>query len=84
MKFLDYFRSTGKQNSAARAKERLQVIIAHGRMERSGPDYFPRLRQELLEVIKKYTKVSDEDVTVTIEKEGNYEILEMNVTIPQK
>ena len=82
MRLLDYFRST-KKNSAAQAKERLQVIIAHGRSERDGPDYFPKMKQDLLAVIKKYTQVDTEDIKVTLEKEGNYEILELNVTIPR-
>ena len=81
MRLLDYFRSS-KRNSATKAKERLQVIIAHGRMERNGPDYFPKLKQELLEVIRKYTKANSDDINVSLERDGNYEILELNVTIP--
>jgi cell division topological specificity factor len=84
MSLLDLFRSSTKRKSAIKAKERLQVIIAHGRSERNGPEYFPRMKQELLEVIKKYTKADNEDIKVTLEKDGNYEILEMNVTIPSK
>lgn len=83
MKLLDYFRST-KRSSARKAKERLQVIIAHGRSDRDSPEYFPRLKQELLDVIRKYTKADADAITVTMEREGNYEILEMNVTIPNK
>ena len=82
MRLLDYFKTSSKRKSAAKAKERLQVIIAHGRSERNGPEYFPRMKQELLEVIKKYTKADNDDIKVTLEKEGNYEILELNVTIP--
>ncbi len=81
MRLIDYFRSS-KRNSAVQAKERLQVIIAHGRSERNGPDYFPRMKQDLLAVIKKYTHAETDDIKVTLEKEGNYEILELNVTIP--
>ena len=81
MRLLDYFRSS-KRNSANKAKERLQVIIAHGRLDRHSPDYFPRLKKELLEVIQKYTKADMDSIKVSMEKEGNYEILELNVTIP--
>ena len=83
MKLLDYFRST-KRSSARKAKERLQVIIAHGRTDRDSPDYFPRLKQELLDVIRKYTKADMESIKVSMEREGNYEILELNVTIPNE
>lgn len=81
MSLMDYFRSD-KKSSAAEAKERLQVIIAHGRSERSCPEYFPRMKQELLEVIKKYTKAEMEDINVKLEQDGDYEILELNVTMP--
>ncbi|VAW78001.1 Cell division topological specificity factor MinE [hydrothermal vent metagenome] len=81
MRLLDYFRSS-KCSSASKAKERLQVIIAHGRTSLNSPDYFPKLKQELLAVIQKYTKADIDSVQVTMEKEGNYEILELNVTIP--
>jgi len=81
MRLLDYFRSS-KRSSASKAKERLQVIIAHGRIDRDSPDYFPRLKQELLDVIQKYTKADMDSIKVSMEREGNYEILELNVTIP--
>ncbi len=81
MRLLDYFRSP-RRGSAQKAKDRLQVIIAHGRANRNSPEYFPKLREELLEVIKKYTKASNEDIKMTLEREGSYEILELNVTIP--
>jgi cell division topological specificity factor len=83
MRLLNYFRSS-KHNSAAQAKERLQVIIAHGRSERNAPDYLPRLQMELLEVIKKYVQVDQESVKVNVEHEGNYEILELNITLPTR
>ncbi len=83
MRLLDYFRNA-KRDSASQAKERLQVIIAHGRSDRHSPDYFPQLRQELLEVIKKYAKVDKEDIKVKIEREGNFEILELNVTLTSR
>lgn len=81
MSLMDYFRSE-KKSSAAEAKERLQVIIAHGRSERACPEYFPRMKQDLLAVIKKYTQADAEDIKVSLEKEGDYEILELNVTMP--
>lgn len=81
MRLLDYFR-TSKRDSASKAKERLQVIIAHGRSGRNSPDYFPQLKIELLAVIKKYTHADMDDIKVSLEREGNYEILELNVTLP--
>ncbi len=56
MGLLDLFRSKQK-NTANLAKQRLQIIIAQGRVERGGPDYLPMLKRELLEVIRKYVHV---------------------------
>ena len=81
MSLLDIFR-TSKRKSATVAKDRLQVIIAHSRMERNAPDYFPRLKQDLLDVIKRYVKVESNDVQVSLDRDENYEILELNITIP--
>jgi cell division topological specificity factor len=52
---LDYLRGNEKK-SAAVAKERLQIILAHERAGRgaAAPDYLPALQEELLEVIAKY------------------------------
>ena len=82
MRLFERFRNS-RHKSAAHAKERLQVIIAHSRAERDAPDYLPKLKQELLEVIKKYVHVSQEDVKVNVEHEGGYEILELNITLPK-
>ena len=52
---LDYFRSE-KKSSASLAKERLQIIVAHERSKRGTPDYLPQLKQDILDVIRKYVK----------------------------
>ena len=82
MRLFERFLS-GRNKSAAQAKERLQVIIAHSRAERSAPDYLPRLQQELIEVIRKYVQVDQDSVKVNLEHEGGYEILELNITLPR-
>ncbi len=82
MRWLDYFRSSQK-NTAQLAKERLQIVIAHERANRSGPDYLPKLKQEILDVIRKYVPVIEEQVKVQVEREGDCEILELNVTLPE-
>lgn len=82
MGILDAFRRK-KGNSAALAKDRLQVIIAHERSGANAPDYLIPLREEVLAVIRKYVAVDDEAVRMQIEREGDYEILELNVTLPE-
>lgn len=82
MSWLDYLHATRK-NTAQTAKERLQVVIAHERAYRNGPDFLPKLRDEIMEVIRKYIPVVDEQVKFQLEQEGDYEVLELNVTIPE-
>ena len=73
-----------KPKTATIAKERLQLIIAH---ERSGqntkPDFLPALQQELIAVISKYVLVNPDDIKVSLEKQGNYEVLEVNIVLPE-
>lgn len=86
MSLFDYFRSDRHRNTAAVAKERLQIIVAHERGKRnpsSTLDYLPLLQKELLEVIRKYVVVSDDQIKIHIEKDGDYEVLELNIALPE-
>lgn len=81
MAILDYFQKT-KKTTASLAKERLQIIVAHERQSRSGPDYLPELKQDILAVIAKYVTVSEDQVTVEFDKNDDMAVLELNVTLP--
>lgn len=81
MSWLDYFRTT-RGNSARRAKERLQIVIAHERIDRCGPSYLPRLRQDILEVIRKYVSVDEDHVKIQMEQEGDMDVLALNIHLP--
>lgn len=81
MSLLDYFRSS-RAGSAAIAKERLQILVAHERLDRVPPDYLPDLQRDLLEVVRKYIEIGKDDITVTIEQEENRGILELNIVLP--
>lgn len=82
MSFFDYFKSN-KKNTASIAKERLQIIVAHERGKREQPDYLPQLQQEILEVIRKYVSVEQDQVQVQLDKNDDCSILELNVTLPE-
>ncbi|GAB4392719.1 MAG: cell division topological specificity factor MinE [Gammaproteobacteria bacterium] len=83
MSFLDYFRSTPR-NTASTAKERLQIIIAHERRQRSiPPDYLESLQQELIEVIAKYVRIDTKQVKVGFEKNDGSTVLEVNIPLPE-
>ena len=73
-----------KPKSAVAAKERLQIIIARERGGRqgSGNDFLPALHKELLAVISKYTKVNPDDIKISLDRQGNLEVLDVNVVLP--
>ncbi|MBS3797622.1 cell division topological specificity factor MinE [Pseudoalteromonas sp. BDTF-M6] len=84
MSLLDYFRSE-KKTSASMAKERLQIIVAHERSQRGTPDYLPQLKQDILEVIRKYVAIDADAVQVQLEQnEDDLAVLELNVTLPDE
>lgn len=81
MGILSYFRPK-KQTSASVAKERLQVLVAYERNQRTQPDYLPQMQQEILAVIAKYVDVSTDDIQINLDEDCS--ILELNVTLPEK
>lgn len=72
-----------KKKSAAVAKERLRLIIAHERTDPARSDYLPALQRELLAVISKYVNVTNEEIKVHLERQENIEVLEVKIEIPQ-
>ncbi|MBN8481040.1 MAG: cell division topological specificity factor MinE [Xanthomonadales bacterium] len=83
MGILDFFKSRPK-NTASVAKERLRIIVAQERAQRGSPDYLPLLRREILEVIKKYVNVDPDAVLINVERDGDHEVLELSVALPEK
>lgn len=81
MALLDFFRQRKTSSSAAIAKERLHILVAHDRRAR-GPTYLPQLKHDLLKVIQKYVAVEGDAVSVNVGKDGNQEILELNIILP--
>lgn len=84
MAILDYLLRKKKKPTASVAKERLQIILAHENGDLSGPDYLPELKQELLQVISKYTHIDLEEIKVHLDKDDGCDILEVNVVLPKK
>ena len=73
-----------KPKTASVAKERLQLIIAHERNGLSSKqDFLPDLQKELIAVISKYVSVNPDDIKVSLEKQGNFEVLEVNIVLPE-
>lgn len=77
------FLFNSKPKTASAAKERLQIIIARERNGCAGPKFLPALHQELIAVISKYVKVNPEDIKISVNSQGNLEVLDVNVVLPE-
>jgi cell division topological specificity factor len=78
------FLTQRSKNTAVVAKDRLRILIEQERGMRGAPDYLPMLQRELLEVIKKYINVDIEAVKVELHKDGDHDLLDISVTLPEK
>ncbi|HIO90776.1 MAG TPA: cell division topological specificity factor MinE [Campylobacterales bacterium] len=67
-----------EQRSANQAKDRLKLMLAHERADCAVP-YLDDLRRDLLEVIQKYTKVSD--INIKTETNQNIDMLEVEIML---
>ena len=74
-----------KKKSAAVAKERLQIILAHERSGRNAgqPDYLPALQRELVAVISKYVHINPDDLKVHFERQDELEVLQVKIELPE-
>lgn len=84
MSLFGFFKSPKSTGSAATAKERLQVVIAHEREQAGTPDYLPFLQRDLLEVIKKYVNISDDKLDIKVDSLDGLSTLEVNVELPDR
>lgn len=82
MGILDFLKRR-PEPTAVVAKERLRIIVAQERSTRGAPDYLPLLRNELLEVIKKYVHVDIEAININVERDSGHEVLELSVALPE-
>ncbi len=86
MRLFDFFfprKPETRSASAAVARERLQIVLAHERAGRDGPDFLPRLQRDLLAVVSKYIPVEDDLLQVKLSRAGMASVLEINVEIPR-
>src|SRR5438874_5026933 len=70
-----------RQTSAAIAKERLKIVLAHERAGSQAPDFLPRLQKELIEVVGRYVEIREDMIRVNLGKSGETSLLEINIEI---
>ncbi|GAC22482.1 MAG: cell division topological specificity factor MinE [Alteromonadaceae bacterium] len=83
MSIFNYFLKKEKKSSASLAKERLQIIVAHERSKRQQPDYLPLMQKEIMDVIRKYVNIDEEQVVVQLDNNEDCSVLELNITLPE-
>ncbi len=81
MKFFDFLFRPKRPNSASIAKERLQIIVSHERRRPSTPDFLPRLQKDILEVVRKYIHVNEDQIRLSVDRKDNCEVLELNISL---
>ncbi len=74
----------GRAPSAAIAKERLQLVLAHERLSCDGPDFLPDLQRDLLAIVQKYIEASNDAIEVKLGRNGGASVLEINVELPRR
>ena len=72
------------KTTAKTAKDRLQIIIAQQRTESNTPDYLPLMREEIMKVIAKYTKIDSNQVKMDLHYNDNNSVMELNVILPEQ
>ena len=70
-----------RPTSAAIAKERLKIVLAHERAGSQAPDFLPKLQKDLLDVVGRYVEIRDDMIRVNLGKSGETSLLEINIEI---
>ncbi len=82
MSVFDLFRRQRQTSSADTARDRLQILLAHERSDRSGPDMLPLLQRDIMEAIQRRMKVGGDSVDIRIERSDDLSTIEINIDLP--
>ena len=80
MKLLDFL-FPERRNSAAIARDRLKIVLAHERASAAAPDFLPALQKDLLAVLGHYVELRDDMLRVNVARAGETSLLEINVEL---
>jgi cell division topological specificity factor len=70
-----------RRNTAAIARDRLKIVLAHERASRGAPDFLPALQKDLLDVVGRYVEIRDDMLRVNVGRSGETSLLEINVEL---
>ncbi len=68
--------------TAANAKERLQIVLAHERIGRTREDFLPKLQMEIVAVVARYVAIDPGRVNVTLDRGGDMSTLAIEIDLP--
>jgi cell division topological specificity factor len=78
-----------KENTANTAKERLKFIITHERNQDENKinvfkeDVLHEMQADILNVVKKYYNIENDNISVKLDKGTKQSTLEVNVSLPE-
>jgi cell division topological specificity factor len=72
------------RQSAAVARDRLQILLTHERRVGGQSDLLTLLREEVLAVIARHIEVEPDDIHITLERGEEISLLEIDVELPIK
>jgi len=81
------FSGDEKPSSAKTAKDRLKVIVAseQGLGRRLSQDKIDQMKKEIMQVVNRYVRgVDEQHIQMSVRSEGNIEMLEMNINLPEE
>lgn len=70
-----------RRSSAAVAKDRLKIVLAHERASRDAPEFLPALQKELIEVVGRYVEIKSDMLRINVGRSGDTSLLEINIEI---
>ena len=76
--------SSNRNPSAAVARERLQILLAHERGLVGQPDLLVRLREEILAVISRHVTLDPDKVVVRMDRGKHVSTLEVDIELPNE
>ena len=79
---MNLFRLLRSRRSAPVARERLQILLAHERLERKESDLLGKLREEILAAIARHISLDRDKVQVKVDRGGTVSTLEIDIEIP--
>lgn len=71
-----------RKKSASAARDRLQILLAHERTGGGSTELLVKLREEVLAAIAKHVDVDPDKVNVSMTKEDDVSIIEIDLEVP--